>query len=74
MENVLLNNFLRISSVPRGSGYEEKIANFFVEIAKQNNLYYYKDEYNNVLIKKPGNRDRRAYSYTISLRYGMCKN
>ncbi len=54
MKELLINNFLRISSIPRESGHEEKIANFFVDIAKENNLYYFKDEYNNVLIKKKG--------------------
>lgn len=51
----LINNFLKISSIPRGSGNEKEIADFFVNVAKENNLYFYKDEYNNVLIKKNGN-------------------
>ena len=74
MEKVLLNNFLRISSIPRESGHEEKIADFFVEIAKQNNLYYFKDKYNNVLIKKPGTKVRSPYCYSSTFRHGMCKN
>ena len=55
IKNILLNNFLRIASIPRESGHEEKIADFFCDVAKKNNLYYFKDEYNNVLIKKKGN-------------------
>lgn len=55
MSETLINNFLRISKIPRESGHEEKIADFFVNIAKENNLYYFKDENNNVLIKKKGN-------------------
>ncbi len=55
MRDLLINNFLRISSVPRGSGNEERIADFLVSIAKENNLYYFKDKNNNVLIKKKGN-------------------
>lgn len=55
MRDILINNFLRISKIPRESGHEEKIANFFVNVAKENNLYYLKDENNNVLIKKKGN-------------------
>lgn len=54
-EKELINNFLRISRIPRESGKEEKIANFFVNVARKNNLYYFKDENNNVLIKKKGN-------------------
>lgn len=55
MRKTLINNFLRIAKIPRESGHEEKIANFFVNVAKENNLYYFKDENNNVLIKKKGN-------------------
>ena len=55
MRDTLLNNFLRISEIPRKSGHEEKIADFFCNVAKCNNLYYFKDENNNVLIKKKGN-------------------
>lgn len=54
MRETLINNFLRISKIPRESGHEEKIANLFVNVAKENNLYYFKDENNNVLIKKKG--------------------
>lgn len=57
MRETLINNFLRISKIPRESGHEEKIANFFVNVAKENNLYYFKDENNNVLIRKKGNID-----------------
>lgn len=51
----LITNFLRISKIPRESGQEEKIADFFVNVARENNLYYFKDGNNNVLIKKKGN-------------------
>lgn len=55
MRETLVNNFLRISKIPRESGHEEKIADFFIQVAKENNLYSFKDENNNVLIKKKGN-------------------
>jgi len=54
-EKELINNFLRISKIPRESGKEGKIADFFVDVARKNNLYYFKDKNNNVLIKKNGN-------------------
>lgn len=38
------------------SGNEKKISDFFVDVAKNNNLYYFQDENYNVLIKKKGNR------------------
>lgn len=37
------------------SGNEKQISDFFVEVAKNNNLDYYQDENNNLLIKKKGN-------------------
>lgn len=54
MRETLINNFLRISKIPRESGQEGEIADFFVNVAKENNLYYFKDNNNNVLIKKKG--------------------
>ena len=54
MKDTLINNFLRISKIPRMSGNEKQISDFFVEVAKNNNLDYYQDENNNLLIKKKG--------------------
>ena len=55
MKDILLNNFLRISKIPRKSGNEEKIANFFIDVAKKNKLEYRRDKHNNVFIRKKGN-------------------
>ena len=55
MKDTLINNFLRISKIPRMSGNEKQISDFFVEVAKNNNLDYYQDENNNLLIKKKEN-------------------
>ena len=55
MRETLINNFKRISKIPRESGHEEKIADFFINVAKEKKLYYFKDENNNVLIRKRGN-------------------
>ena len=55
MKEILLNNFLRISKIPRMSGKERQISDFFIDVAKNNNLEYYQDENNNLLIKKKGN-------------------
>lgn len=67
MRETLINNFLRISKIPRKSGHEDKIADFFVNVAKQNNLYYFKDENNNVLIKKKGNIDSKPIALQAHL-------
>lgn len=50
--NKLINIFRNISSVPRNSKKEDKIAEYLCNFAKERNLWYRKDSYNNVLIKK----------------------
>lgn len=44
--------FKEISTIPRPSGYEEKIADYLESFAIKRNLFYQRDSYNNVLIKK----------------------
>ena len=46
MRDVLIRNFLRVSEIPRSSGNEGKIADFFVQVAEDNNLYYFRDKSN----------------------------
>ncbi len=70
----LITNFLRVSKIPRESGQEEKIADFFVNVAKENNLYYFKDENNNVLIKKKGNIDSNSIALQAHLDMVCVKN
>ena len=67
MRDKLINNFLKISSIPRMSGNEKQIADFFVGVAKKNNLYYFKDENNNVLIKKKGNIEGESIAFQSHL-------
>ena len=57
MKELLLENFIKISSIPRGTGKEKQISDFFVDLAINNKLEYYQDENYNVLIKKKGNID-----------------
>ena len=45
--------FEEISAVPRPSKHEEKIAEYLVNFAKERNLEVIRDNYNNVIIKKP---------------------
>lgn len=56
MTNRFLELFYKISQIPRESGKEKKFADFLEEFAKENNLEHYRDESNNVLIKKHGNK------------------
>lgn len=50
--------FEQILSIPRSSGKEEKISDFIVAFAKEHNLYYNRDGYNNVFIRKDNNSDK----------------
>lgn len=50
--NRLIEIFKEVSKVPRNSKNEEKIAEFLCNFAKARGLWYRKDEYNNVIIKK----------------------
>lgn len=44
--------FKEISSIPRKSGEEDKIAKYLINFAKNRNLEYYRDSLNNVIIWK----------------------
>lgn len=44
--------FREIASIPRESGNEKKISDYLVSFAQKRNLFYKRDEYNNVLIRK----------------------
>ena len=61
--NRLIELFKEVSSIPRNSGEEGRIAEYLCEFAKARNLWYKKDEYNNVIIKKEapqGSEDKKA--------------
>lgn len=59
--NRFLELFYKISQIPRESGKEKKFADFLEMFAKKNNLKYYRDENNNVLIKKNGNKENNVF-------------
>ena len=52
--------FEEISAIPRASYHEEKIAEYLVSFAKERGLEYYRDEWNNVLIKKPATKGKEG--------------
>lgn len=52
MKEKVLKFFNELSKYPRPSGNEEAVANYLVDFAKKHNFYVYKDNFNNVLIKK----------------------
>ncbi len=45
--------FKEISAIPRGSGNMDKISEYCVNFARENNLKYEKDSFGNVIIYKP---------------------
>ncbi len=52
MNNIIINYFKQIASIPRESGNEKQISDFIVRFAKERNLEYYQDSNNNVIIRK----------------------
>ncbi len=52
MESKTIYIFKEISKIPRESGNEGKIAEYLCEFARDRNLYYIKDDFNNVYIRK----------------------
>ena len=45
--------FEEITKIPRPSGKEEKMIEYVTDFAKSHKLNYKKDDYGNVLIRKP---------------------
>jgi hypothetical protein len=52
----VINYFLQMSRIPRGSGNTKEIADFLYAFGKDRGLESYRDEYDNVVIKKPASR------------------
>ncbi len=57
--------FKKISEIPRCSGHEEQIANFIEQFAKDRNLDFYRDEYNNVVVRKSATKGKESSPVTI---------
>lgn len=51
-----LRYFEEISAIPRGSGKEGAVADYICQFAKEHGLEYYRDDAQNVLVKKPGSK------------------
>ncbi|MBP3370745.1 MAG: beta-Ala-His dipeptidase [Clostridia bacterium] len=54
----LMKYFEKISSIPRPSYHEEKIADYLCEFARERRLEFYRDELHNVFIKLPASAGR----------------
>jgi len=57
----LFHFFEDISRIPRGSGNEDGIATFLEQFAEERGLMHWRDDYNNVLIKKPATESYELY-------------
>lgn len=54
----VIEYFTEISKIPRRSGEEKKIREYLETFAKERNLNYVKDEYENMIIYKPATKGR----------------
>ena len=54
----VMEYFAEISKIPRRSGEEKKIREYLETFAKERNLNYVKDEYDNIIIYKPATKGR----------------
>lgn len=52
-----LDYFEDFLKIPRESGNEKQISDYLVEFATRNNLEYFRDSYNNVIIKRESNNN-----------------
>ena len=52
LENSIFKYFKEISNIPRGSGNERAMQEYLVNFAKERNLPFYMDNFNNVIIYK----------------------
>ena len=53
-----LSYFEEIMNIPRESGKEEKIAQYLIDYAKENNLEYHLGKYNTVFLRKNNNSNK----------------
>ena len=54
----VIEYFAEISKIPRKSGEEKKIREYLENFAKEKNLKYVKDEYENIIIYKTATKER----------------
>lgn len=54
--NAAFNYFKEICKIPHGSGNEKSIADYIENFARERKLFVYRDEFNNVLIRKSAHK------------------
>ncbi len=63
----LFGFFEVVSAIPRGSGNESGIASYIESFAKDRGLYCYRDEVNNILVRKPATSAEMAEKPAVVL-------
>lgn len=58
----VLEQFFEITKIPRPSFHEEKIRDYIYNFGKAHNFETYKDDYKNVLIRKPASEGYEKYA------------
>lgn len=61
----VMKYFYEISAIPRMSGKEENIANYIEQFAKERNLQYLRDAYNNIIITKNASKYNKSTESVI---------
>ncbi len=70
--NEVVKYFFEISKIPRMSGKEEKIADYVENFAKERNLKYIRDSYNNIIIfKESTNHNKNDESIMLQCHLDM---
>jgi len=62
---LMFEYFEEICKIPHGSDNEAEIANYIADFAKERGLEYYKDEANNVLVRKAATAGRENEEYLL---------
>lgn len=61
----VLNFFEDISKIPRGSGNTKEICDYLENFARKRNLEYYRDNFNNIVIKKDASPEKSGSAPVI---------
>lgn len=62
IEHEVFKEFVELSKVPRPSSHEEKVVEYLYNWALSNDIYVMKDDFRNVLMRKPASKGYESYS------------
>ncbi len=61
----VLDYFYKISQIPRGSGFNDRISDYLVNFARERGLSYVQDALKNVIIKKPATPGYKGHTGVV---------